>query len=265
MGKKIFVAGASGVVGRRLCRLLVEDGWLVSGSTRSQDKVPMLRDLGVNPVVVDAFDEALLNRVIGEIQPAMVIHQLTDLPPALDPARMPEAVVRNARIREVGTCNLLAACVAAGVKRIVAQSIAFAYSPGPLPYDEDSPLNTNSSDCAGITARGVASLEQQVLRAPLYGIVLRYGKLYGPGTGFDHAPIGGAVHVDAAADAARLALILGTKGVYNIAETDGTISSVKAANALGWTSDFRIDESQQHSRTAQQGAPADANSGAAEL
>jgi nucleoside-diphosphate-sugar epimerase len=252
MGKKIFVAGASGVVGRRLCRLLVEDGWLVTGSTRSQDKASMLRDLGVNPVVVDVFDEALLNRVVSEIQPDMVVHQLTDLPSALDPARMPEAVIRNARIREVGTRNLLAAAVAAGVKRVVAQSIAFAYSPGPLPYDEDSPLNTNSTDRAGVTARGVASLEQQVLRAPLQGIVLRYGKFYGPGTGFDHAPIGGAVHVDAAADAARRALILGAKGIYNIAETDGTISSVKAANELGWESGFRIEESQQHSHTAHQ-------------
>ena len=165
MARKIFIAGASGVVGRRLCRLLVEDGWLVSGSTRSPGKVSMLRGLGVNPVVVDVFDEVLLNQVVSDIQPDMVIHQLTDLPPALDPARMPEARIRNAHIRDIGTRNLISAAIASRVRRMVAQSIAFAYAPGTMPYREDSPLNLHDPDI-GLTARAVASLEHQVLSAP---------------------------------------------------------------------------------------------------
>jgi len=239
MARKIFIAGASGVVGRRLCRLLVEDGWLVSGSTRSPGKVSMLRGLGVNPVVVDVFDEVLLNQVVSDIQPDMVIHQLTDLPPALDPARMPEARIRNAHIRDIGTRNLISAAIASRVRRMVAQSIAFAYAPGTMPYREDSPLNLHDPDI-GLTARAVASLEHQVLSAPFEGVVLRYGKLYGPGTGFDKPTGSGALHVDAAADAARRALIRGI-GIYNIAEEDGTVLSRRAVNELGWDPCFRID------------------------
>ncbi len=155
--KSIFVAGASGVIGRRLCRLLLEDGWQVTGTTRSSNKAAALRAIGVAPVIVDVFDETALHQAIMKAHPAIVIHQLTDLPPALDPARMAEARVRNARIRDIGTRNLLAAAIAAGAKRMIAQSIAFAYAPGPLPYHEDSPLN--------VDAVAVASLEQQVVQA----------------------------------------------------------------------------------------------------
>ena len=232
--KSIFVAGASGAIGRRLCRLLVADGWQVTGTTRSSDKAAGLRAIGVAPVIVDVFDETALRQVVVEAHPAVVIHQLTDLPPALDPARMAEARVRNARIRDIGTRNLVAAALAAGARRMIAQSIAFVYAPGPLPYHEDWPLNAD--------AVAVASLEQQVLQAPLVGIILRYGKFYGPGTGYDDPPRGGPVHVDAAADAARRALTRGANAIYNIAEEDGTISSRRAVTELGWSADFRIDE-----------------------
>ncbi len=123
---------------------------------------------------------------------------------------------------------------------MIAQSIAFAYAPGPMPYREDSPLNLSDPDF-GLTAQAVASLEDQVLNAPFEGIILRYGKLYGPGTGFDKPPNGGPVHVDAAADAARRAINRGKAGTYNVAEEDGTISSGKALEVLGWDPDFRID------------------------
>ena len=92
----------------------------------------------------------------------------------------------------------------------------------------------------GLTARGVASLERQTLGGPFEGLVLRYGKLYGPGTGFDTPAAGGPLHVDAAADAARRAVTRGAPGVYNVAEEDGTVSSAKAARELGWHPDFRI-------------------------
>jgi nucleoside-diphosphate-sugar epimerase len=239
--RRVFVAGASGAIGRVLCRLLVAEGWVVAGTTRSADKVAALRALGVAPVVVDVFDDDALRLAVGRFEPKVVVHQLTDLPPALDASRMAEARVRNARLREVGTRHLVAAAVAAGSVRLVAQSIAFAYAPGPLPYEEGAPLNVDASDeSAALSARAVASLEQQVLAAPLQGLVLRYGKLYGPGTGFDAPARGGPLHVDDAADAARRAITRGAPGLYNIAEDDGTISSRKAAAEIGWRPGFRL-------------------------
>ena len=240
--KRIFVAGASGVVGQRLCRLLIEEGWRVTGMTRSTEKASALRAIGVTPIIVDVFDEKMLHKVIAEAKPAIVVHQLTDLPPGLDRTKMAEALIRNARIRDIGTRNLIAAAVASGIERMVAQSISFAHASGPLPYHENASLNVDAPDEAGgLSARAVSSLERQVLNGPFIGIVLRYGKFYGPGTGFHDPPRGGSVHVDAAADAARRAVTRGRAGVYNIAEDDGTVSSQKAADELRWSSDFRID------------------------
>lgn len=240
MLRRIFLAGASGAIGRRLCLLLVRDGWQVTGTTRNAEKAEALRLIGVDPAVVDVFDEAALQAAAVAAVPGVVMHQLTDLPPGLDPAKMGDAVPRNARLREVGTRHLVAAAVAAGAKRIIAQSVAFAYAPGPGPYREESPLNVEAAEPARTSARGVASLERQVLDAPLESVVLRYGRLYGPGTGFEDRTEGGKLHVDAAADAARRALTRG-RGVYNIAEDDGTVSSARAAVELGWRPDFRIE------------------------
>jgi nucleoside-diphosphate-sugar epimerase len=154
---------------------------------------------------------------------------------------MEEAAVRNARIRDEGTRNLIAVAVAAGVRRMVVQSIAFAYAPGPTPYDENAPLNLSAPGRGGSSARGVANLERQVLAAPLEGVVLRYGHFYGPGTGFDTPRAGGSLHVEAAADAARRAATRGAKGIYNVAESDGTVSTARAIADLGWSADFRIE------------------------
>lgn len=241
MSGTIFIAGASGAVGRPLCRLLVSDGWRVIGTTRSAERAAALRALDVEPVQVDVFDSQRLTDVLVAARPDVVIHQLTDLPPGLDPSRMEEAGVRNARMRDEGTRNLVAAAVAAGVKRLIAQSIAFAYAPGAQPFREDSPLNVDEPGRPGASARSARNLEQQVLAAPLEGIVLRYGRFYGPGTGFDAPPPGGPLHVEAAADAARLAVTRGAHGVYNIAEPDGTVSSEKAVAHLGWSPGFRIE------------------------
>lgn len=240
--RRIFVAGASGVIGRRLCPLLVGEGWRVIGSTRSPEKTAALRTIGVDPVVVDVFDASALHRALADARPEIVIHQLTDLPAGLDPTKMAEALVRNARIREVGTRHLAAAAAAAGVRRVIAQSIAFAYAPGPTPFDENSPLNVAApEDTGGMTARAVASLEQQVLSGPFVGIVLRYGRFYGPGSGFDEPARGGPVHVDAAADATRRAVTRGSAGIYNVAEEDGVVSSAKAIRELGWNPSFRME------------------------
>jgi nucleoside-diphosphate-sugar epimerase len=235
----IFLAGASGAIGRRLAPLLVAGGFRVVGATRSKDKAPLLREMGVEPVVVDVFDARALRDVVASHRPSIVIHQLTDLPFALDAARMTEALVRNARLRDEGTGNLVAAAVHAGARRFIAQSISFIYAEGPLPHREEDPLLPETHPVYGGTVTGVLRLERQTLSAPLDGIVLRYGLFYGPGTGFD-APIApGSVHVDAAAKATVLALTKAAPGIYNVAEPDGAVSSEKAGRILGWDAGSR--------------------------
>ena len=120
---KVFVAGASGVIGRRLCRLLVEDGWRVTGTTRSAEKAAALRALGVEPAVVDVFDAKALHDVVTRAQPDVVVHQLTDLPPGLDPAKMAEGRIRNARIRDIGTRNLIAAAILVPILLVAYQGV----------------------------------------------------------------------------------------------------------------------------------------------
>lgn len=228
----VFLAGASGAVGRVLCRLLLADGWTVVGITRSAAKAADLTAMGVRTTIVDVFDRNALIRAVVSARPQVVVHQLTDLPKEKDPERLEAARPNNARLREVGTDNLVAGAIAAGAKRLVAQSIAFAYAEGPRPYHEDAPLSP--------TASSVARLEQLVLSGPFEGIVLRYGRFYGPGTWYDRPssepPV---VHVDAAADAARRAMTRGAPGIYNVAEDDGSVSNTKAVRELGWEPSFR--------------------------
>jgi nucleoside-diphosphate-sugar epimerase len=231
--QRIFVAGAAGVIGRRLTPLLRDAGHTVIGSTRSADKVDLLKSLGAEPIVVNVFDVAALAKAVEAARPDVVIHQLTDLPKDLNPQEMPEGVIRNARMRDVGTRNLVAAALIAGAKRLVAQSIAWVYTPGPEPHSE--------SDQVDPTAHGVMSLETQVLQSPpLTGIVLRYGQFYGPGTHNADKPNGNApVHVDAAAYAALLAVDRGGPGAYNIAQPNSYLTTAKAVTELGWSADFR--------------------------
>lgn len=240
MGRRILLAGASGVVGRRLLPLLRDAGHEVFGTTRSPANAERLRALGAEPRVVDVFDAAALARVVAEAQAEVVIHQLTDLPDRLDPEKMAEAIPRNARIRDEGTRNLITAARAAGARRLIAQSIAWLYAPGPEPHGEDDPLQAPEGARA-VTVNGVRALERQVLGAsPLAGIVLRYGQFYGPDTGTD-TPTGAApLHVDAAAYAALLAVERGAAGVYNVAEPNAYASTEKARRELGWRDDFRL-------------------------
>jgi nucleoside-diphosphate-sugar epimerase len=227
----VFLAGATGAIGSVLCRLLVADGWRVVGTTRSAAKAAELKRLGVEPVVVDAFDRDALVAAVKSAAPDVVVHQLTDLPKENTPEAMAEGRARNAKLREIGTDNLAAAATAAGAKRFVAQSIAFAYAPGPKPYAEEAPLDP--------AAKAVATLERLTLGGPFEGLVLRYGHLYGPNTWTPVAAAKGSVHVDAAADAARRALTRGAPGIYNVAEDDGTVSTVKARTLLDWSAAFR--------------------------
>lgn len=243
MAYRIFLAGASGAVGRRLIPLLRDGGHQVIGTTRSESKVASLRALGAEAVVINVFDAAALSRAVAASRPDVIIHQLTDLPKDLDPSQMPEAILRNARIREDGTRNLVTAALAANVRRLVAQSISWAYATGSEPHVETDPLDTRAQGDRGITMRGVLALENQVLNSPpLEGVVLRYGQLYGPGTHSATPSQTSPVHVDAAAYAAFLAIDHGKPGAFNIAEPNPHVTTDKARVELGWSADFRLPE-----------------------
>jgi nucleoside-diphosphate-sugar epimerase len=154
---RIFLAGAAGVVGGRLTPLLLAQGHRVWGSTRSPDKSEVLRKLGALPVAVDVFDAEALATAVLEAKPEIVIHQLTDLSAIQDPAKWSDALARNARIREQGTHHLVAAARKAGARRLIAQSIAWAYAGGPRPYGEDHPLDLNADGDRAVSVRGVES------------------------------------------------------------------------------------------------------------
>lgn len=233
---RVFLAGAGGVIGRRLTPMLVAAGHEVTGTTRTAGKAEAIRALGAEPVVVDVYDASALMRAVAAAAPDAIIHQLTDLPFAPGTPQYQEGLARNARLRIEGTRNLVAAAKAAQVDRMVAQSIAFIYARGPGARVETDPLNRGPARAGSIEA--VESLEQAVASMP-QGLVLRYGYLYGPGTWSGDVSNPPAVHVDAAAHAALLALTRGAPGIYNIAEDDPGLSSEKAKRELGFDAGFR--------------------------
>ena len=182
---KVFLAGATGAIGKRLVPQLLDAGCEVFGTTRSERKVAELKTAGVTPIVVDVFDAPALSRAMTAVRPEIVINQLTDLPANLEPSGMAEGIVRTTRIRIEGTRNLVAAALEAGVRRIIAQSLAcWVYADGPQPYSENAPLDLRAEAPNAIVVEGVATLEQlTTMSPPLEGVVLRYGQIYGPGTG----------------------------------------------------------------------------------
>lgn len=240
---RIFLAGASGAIGRRLTPLLVAAGHEVTGTTRSAAKAEFLRAAGATAVGVDVFDADALTKAVAAARPDVIIHQLTDLPQVPDPARQAEVQAANARLRIEGTRNLMAAARAAGVGRVIAQSIAFVYAPGQGARLESDPLDLGTGK-PSVSVTGVIALEESVLGTPgIDGQVLRYGRLYGPGTWREPPaprPDPPALHVDAAAEAARLAVTRGQPGIYNIAEDDGAVSIAKAVRELGFDHTFRM-------------------------
>ncbi len=191
---RIFLAGASGVIGVRLIPLLVCAGHELAGMTRSEHKVEMLRELGAEPVVCDVFDADALSQVVNAFGPELVMHQLTDLPDEAD--RIPDFAERNNRIRTEGTRNLLAAARAAGTPRFLAQSIAWTPPAG---------------------GEAVAEHERLVLDAG--GVLVRYGRFYGPGTysGADRIPSPPRIQIDEAARRTT-ELLQAPSGIVVIAE-----------------------------------------------
>jgi nucleoside-diphosphate-sugar epimerase len=239
---RIFLAGASGAIGRRLTPLLLAAGHSVTGTTRSAGKAADLKARGAAAVVVDVFDAEALRRAVVSARPDVVIHQLTDLPQVFDQERFRASLVSNARLRIEGTANLVSAALAAGARRLIAQSIAFAYAEGPEPHPEGDPLVSAEGQSLGaVSARGVRALEDAVVNARgIEGLVLRYGRLYGPGTWYKAANGKAPVHVDAAAHAALLAVTRGAPGIYNVTEDDGAVTVEKARKELGFDPAFRL-------------------------
>jgi nucleoside-diphosphate-sugar epimerase len=172
----------------------------------------------------------------------VVIHQLTDLPSAPGTPGYEDGQKRNVRLRREGTRNLMDAAQAAGVKRVIAQSIAFAYAPGKTPHHESDPLDVDAEGLRRETVGGVVALEEAVLgTAGIAGIVLRFGYFYGPGTWNANATRPPSIHTDAAAHATLLALDRGAPGIYNVAEDNGAVSIVKARAQLGFDPAIRLD------------------------
>jgi nucleoside-diphosphate-sugar epimerase len=174
---RIFLAGASGVLGQRLIPRLVQAGHVVGGMTRSVSKTELLGDLGAEPIVCDVFDREALILAVGGFKPDVVLNELTDLPD--DVARISEYAHLNARIRTEGNRNLIDAARRSGSPKILAQSVAWQLPDGP-------------------DAQAVAELERSVLAEG--GVVLSYGQFYGPDTYNEQQPEEPRVHIDRAAE-----------------------------------------------------------------
>jgi nucleoside-diphosphate-sugar epimerase len=190
---RIFLAGASGVLGVRLVPLLVAGGHVVAGMTRSPGKVETLRSLGAEPVVCDVYDAGMLTKAVAAFRPDLVMHQLTDLPD--DEAGIAAAADANVRMRREGTRNLLAAAAAAGAPRFLAQSVGW--------------------ELTGSAGAAKAELERTVLAAR--GVVVRYGRFYGPGTYHAEPPEPPRIQIDAAARRTAV-LVDAPSGIVEIVE-----------------------------------------------
>jgi 2-alkyl-3-oxoalkanoate reductase len=238
---RVFVAGASGAIGRPLVGQLAAAGHEVTGTTRSESKAEAIRAGGASAAICDALDPDALRAAVTEAAPEVVVHQLTALPQRFDPRN--EAVYdATNRVRAEGTRNLLDAARAAGARRMVCQSIAFGYAPGQRPEvkDEDAPLARDAPPPFGEGLRVLEQMERSVLDAEgIDGLILRYGWFYGPGTyyGEDGStaqdvrrrrfPVIGRgeglfsfIHVDDAAAATVAAVERGPPGVYNVVDDE---------------------------------------------
>ncbi len=181
---RIYLAGATGVIGRALLPQLLAAGHEVVATTRSQERLAALRAAGAEPALVDALDARALRESVAAAAPEAVIHELTSIPQRINPRTLERDFELNDRVRVEGTRNLVAAAQAAGCERIVAQSIALSYAPGPpgtLHLEQDPLLAEQQAPKPyRRSARAVRELEASVLGAG--GVVLRYGYFYGAGS-----------------------------------------------------------------------------------
>jgi nucleoside-diphosphate-sugar epimerase len=236
---RVFVAGATGAIGRQLLPMLLAAGHEVTGMTRSEERAEGIRAQGAEAVVCDALDAPACGAAVVAARPDVVVHQLTDLPDRLD-YRRPD-YGQTPRLRTEGTANLIAAAQSAGARRLVAQSIAFMYAPqGDRVKAEDAPLMRGVPGAFGEAVAAVRDAERQIAAAGgLDGLVLRYGFFYGPGTYYasdgtqaedvrrrrvplvgDGAGVVSFVHVEDAAAATAAACERGSPGIYNVVDDD---------------------------------------------
>ncbi len=237
---RVFVAGASGAIGRPLVAQLIAAGHEVTGMTRKPDRAERIAAAGAKAVICDVFDAGALDHAVADASPEVVVHQLTALPQALDMSK-PGIYDATNRIRTEGTRNLVAAAQRAGARRMVAQSVAFLYEPtGSWVKGEDDPTIRDAPGHFGAAMDAMLGAEGQVLGAEgLEGLVLRYGFFYGPGTAYapdgywaDEArrrrlPVVGSgegmssfIHVDDAAGITVAAVERGEPGIYNAVDDD---------------------------------------------
>ncbi len=237
---RVFLAGASGVIGRTLVPKLVAAGHEVTGTTRSEERADAIRASGAHAAVVDVFDADRLPEALAAARPEVIVHELTSLPDRLD-FRKEGIYEPTNRVRTEGTRILLDAAREAGARRFVCQSIAFAYRPeGARVKTEDEPLMEDIPGNFGSGIRALHEMEAMVLGAEgVEGVVLRYGFFYGPGTYYGDGgtttadvrrrrmPIVGRgsgvfsfIHVDDAADATVAAVERGAPGVYNVVDDE---------------------------------------------
>jgi nucleoside-diphosphate-sugar epimerase len=241
---KVFVAGATGALGRPLVKQLVGRGHEVIGMTRSESKQQLLRELGATPVVADALDPDAVARAVAEAEPNVIVHQMTAIDTSFNPRHMEEAFATTNRLRTEGTDHLLAAGRAVGVKRFVVQSFApWPYArTGGMVKSEDDPLDSTPPAQVRTTLDAIKYLEKAVTDADwTEGIALRYGGFYGPGTSIGLDPLGEQVemirqrkfplagkgtgvwsfiHIEDAASATVEAMEHGSRGVYNVVDDE---------------------------------------------
>jgi nucleoside-diphosphate-sugar epimerase len=237
---RVFVAGATGAIGRPLVPKLIAAGHEVTGMTRSEAKAEQVRAAGADAAVVDVFDADALRIAIDSAAPEVIVHELTALPDRID-FRKEDTYAATNRLRTEGTQNLIDSARAAGARRFVCQSIAFAYRlDGKGLKTEDDPLLVDAPGAFGSGVSALREMEAMVLdTAGLDGLVLRYGFFYGPGTYYAadgtstddvrrrRMPIVGKgsgvfsfIHVDDAADATVAAVERGAAGVYNVTDDE---------------------------------------------
>jgi nucleoside-diphosphate-sugar epimerase len=239
---RIFVAGATGAIGRRLIPLLVQAGHSVVGMTRSPGKASSLRAAGAEAVVANALDDSAVMAAVREAAPEVVVHELTALPALLDFRKIEQQFAQTNRLRTEGTDHLLAAALEFGVRRFVAQSFAgwpYARRGGPVKTEDDA-LDACPPAALRATLKAIGHLETAVISAQgVEGIVLRYGGFYGPGSSMGEGgalldqvrhrrvPIVGKgegiwslIHIDDAARATLAAVERGAPEVYNVVDDE---------------------------------------------
>ncbi len=238
---KVFVAGASGVIGRPLIDRLLASGHEVVALARTPDKAAELREIGVKPALGDALDGPALRAAVLAAEPEVVINQLTALPWRIDPRKYAALLEPTNRLRREATPVLSAAAAEAGARRVISQSVCFMLDPqGPWVQGEDAPLYRDPPKALRDGVAATLALEQATLETSgVEGVVLRYGFFYGPGSAYApdgsmghdirkrRMPVLGSgegrfsfIHVDDAAEATVLALDHGAPGVYNITDDE---------------------------------------------